>query len=157
MCIVSTDPMFLLILCSYWSRVPTDPVFLLILCSYWSCVPTDPVFLLILFSYWSYVPTDPMFLRILCYHWSYVPTDFMFLLILCSYWCHVPTVPVFHEIVLWQFMLCYDVSQVIVHEPWAVFWRLNERFMPNRAGDIFSVYIHTWESSFTLPTRRLLR
>ena len=28
-----------------------------------------------------------------------------------------------------------------------VFWRLNERFMPNRTGDIFSVYVHAWESS----------
>ena len=38
-----TDPLFLLILCSYWFSVPADPVILLILCSYCSSVPTtDP-------------------------------------------------------------------------------------------------------------------
>ena len=69
------------ILCSYWSCVPTDPVILLILCSYW--------YLLYLYSYWSSVPTDPVFLPILCSYWSCVPTDPVFLLIPCFYWSSV--------------------------------------------------------------------
>ena len=141
--------LFLLILCSLWSSVPTDPLFLLILlflpilCSYWSSVPTVPseppfllilLFLLILCSYWSYcsfwpsvptdrtVPADPPFLlillrsyrssvsTILCSYCSCVPTDPLFLLILltlCSY-----CVPSFY-------LFPYDISQVIVHQPWA--------------------------------------
>ena len=81
------------ILCSYWSCVPTDPVILLILCSYW--------YLLYLFSYWSSVPTDPVFLPILCSYWSCVPPD-----------------PVF------PLIQCIDVvSQVVIHEPWAIILR----------------------------------
>ena len=78
-------------------------MFLLILCSYWFCVPTDPVILLILCSYW--------YLLYLYSYWSSVPTDPVFLLILCSSWTRVPT-----DTVYW----CYDVSQVVILEPWAI-------------------------------------
>ena len=98
-------------LCSYWSYcfyqssvptgpvVPTDPLSLLILCSYcsyWSYC-----------SFWSSIPTDPTkILPILCF---YHP---LFLLFLCSYWSSFPADPTDPVFLLCTLILSISLTSV---------------------------------------------
>ena len=112
-------PLCPLFLCAHCSSVLTVPLCPMFLCS---SVPNVPLFLC---AYCSSVPLCPLFL---CAHCSSVPTVPLFL---CS---SVPTVPLF------PCANCYsdDVSQVVVHEPWAE----NRPFLTARRG-LYSQHIGT--------------
>ena len=110
----SSVPLFL---CAYCSSVPTVPLCLLFLCAYCSSVPTVPLCLLFLCS------SIPLFLLFLCAYCSSVPTVPLCLLFLCAYCSYVPTVPVCLLFLFFSVVnVVDDVTQVVVHEPWAEFW-----------------------------------